>query len=278
MRSYYDKHLDPEKLPTSEDLEILEVTEQAKGVFDRNLAVKFAPAISELEGLVYPGVADPKITITTKVSTSEILKHDSAVQYALSKNDETLKLPEKYNGLGYQNLISMVFDLMSFRDSWMRVGKAQQGKNTQDIIEPLHLVLVEEPEAHLHMQVQQVFIRKAYSVLRNHEFLLKCAKAESKHIWFCCNRKYSRCIQTKFTDLQYESYIGKCEKLGEMLCGYPNQIIGDNGNLVNRLFVIEKTFKNRAEAMEDMAQFQKTKTLTFQRFFAEILNDIFGDS
>ena len=74
----------------------------------------------------------------------------------------------------------------------------------------------------------------------NDPYQLKCAKAESKHIWFCCNRKYSRCIQTKFTDLQYESYIGKYEKLGEMLCGYPNQIIGDNGNLVNRLFVIEK--------------------------------------
>ena len=35
-------------------------------------------------------------------------------------------------------------------------------------IEPLHIILVEEPEAHLHAQVQQVFIRKAYDVLRNH--------------------------------------------------------------------------------------------------------------
>ena len=34
----------------------------------------------------------------TKVMTSETLKHDSAVQYALSKTDNTLKLPEKYNG------------------------------------------------------------------------------------------------------------------------------------------------------------------------------------
>ena len=50
--------------------------------------------------------------------TSETLKHDSAVQYALSKTDNTLKLPEKYNGLGYQNLISMVFDLM-----WIIIGK-----------------------------------------------------------------------------------------------------------------------------------------------------------
>lgn len=32
----------------------------------------------------------------------------------------------------------------------------------------MHLVLIEEPEAHLHVQVQQVFVRKAYDVLRNH--------------------------------------------------------------------------------------------------------------
>ncbi|WP_435522877.1 ATP-dependent nuclease [Chryseobacterium indoltheticum] len=45
-----------------------------------------------------------------------------------------------------------------------------RGKNLEDneIIEPLHLVLIEEPEAHLHAQVQQVFIKKAYDVLRNH--------------------------------------------------------------------------------------------------------------
>ena len=209
MRSYYDKHLDPEKLPTSEDLEILEVTEQARGVFDKNLAAKFAPAISELEGLGYPGVADPKITITTKVSTSEILKHDSAVHYALSKNDDTLKLPEKYNGLGYQNLISMVFDLMSFRDSWMRVGKARLGKNTQDTIEPLHVVLVEEPEAHLHMQVQQVFIRKAYSVLRNHKFLKENKNFATQLVISTHSSHIAR--ETNFADLRYFKRLPECE-------------------------------------------------------------------
>jgi len=208
MRSYYDKHLDPEKLPTSEDLEILEVTEQARGVFDKNLSDKFAPAISELEGLGYPGVTDPKITITTKVSTSETLKHDSAVQYALSKNDETLKLPEKYNGLGYQNLISMVFDLMSFRDSWMRVGKARQTQDAPDTIEPLHLVLVEEPEAHLHMQVQQVFIRKAYSVLRNHKFLKENMNFATQLVISTHSSHIAR--ETDFADLRYFKRLPEC--------------------------------------------------------------------
>ena len=59
----------------------------------------------------------------------------------------------------------MIFQLMSFRDAWMRVGKASKGTEATSI-EPLHLVLVEEPEAHLHAQVQQVFIKKAYQVLR----------------------------------------------------------------------------------------------------------------
>lgn len=208
MRSYYDKHLDPEKLPTPNDLEILEVTEQARGVFDKNLADKFAPAISELEGLGYPGVTDPKITITTKVSTSETLKHDSAVQYALSKNDGSLKLPEKYNGLGYQNLISMVFNLMSFRDSWMRVGKARQVQDDTDTIEPLHLVLVEEPEAHLHMQVQQVFVRKAYSVLRNHEFLKSNKNFTTQLVISTHSSHIAR--ETNFADLRYFKRLPEC--------------------------------------------------------------------
>ena len=83
-----------------------------------------------------------------------------------------MRLPEDSNGLGYQNLISMVFRLMSFRDAWMRVGKAKSKADAEEtIIAPLHLVLIEEPEAHLHTQVQQVFIRQAYRILRNHPML-----------------------------------------------------------------------------------------------------------
>lgn len=168
IRGYYDKHLDPEKTPSPEDLSILVATEQARKVFDQNLETKFEPAIKELEELGYPGVINPQITISSKVTTTEMLKHDSAVQYSLGEKEEGFMLPEKYNGLGYQNLISIVFDLITFRDGWMRKGKAS---TADEIIEPLQLVLVEEPEAHLHVQVQQVFIRKAYSILRNHEKL-----------------------------------------------------------------------------------------------------------
>jgi len=203
MRGYYDKHLDPEKTPSSEDLDILLATEAARVVFDKGLAIKFSVATKELESLGYPGMTDPKITITTKVNTGEALRHESAVQYALSKSDADMKLPEKYNGLGYQNLISMVFDLMSFRDGWMRVGKAVHSQTKGDaVIEPLHLVLVEEPEAHLHMQVQQVFIREAYKVLRNHTSLGKSTYFSTQLIISTHSSHIAREIED-FANLRY---------------------------------------------------------------------------
>ena len=202
LRNYYDKHLDPEKVPSPEDLDILQATENAREVFDKNLIDKFKPAIQELETLGYPGIADPKLTISTKMTTGETLKHDAAVQYSLSKSDQTLKLPEKYNGLGYQNLISMVFGLMRFRDDWMREGKASQTQKEDNLaIEPLHLVLVEEPEAHLHVQVQQVFIRKAYDVLTNHK-LIKSNNNFSTQLLISTHSSHIA-RESDFADLRY---------------------------------------------------------------------------
>ncbi len=162
LRAYYDKHLNPTLEPTEKDIDALESINNAQDDFDKNLKESFKTSLSELEGLNYPGFGNPQIQLSTKVSTSDGLQHDSAVKYYLDKD---LSLPEKYNGLGYQNLISIIFKLIRFRDEWMRVGK--NAITDDEIIEPLHLVLIEEPEAHLHAQVQQVFIKKAYDVLRN---------------------------------------------------------------------------------------------------------------
>lgn len=102
LRNYYDKHLDPENEPSPEDLKTLKAMEKAKEAFNATLSNKFHDAILELEDLGYPGVNDPKITIESKVSASDTLKHDAAVQYALTSNPkDNMKLPEKYNGLGY---------------------------------------------------------------------------------------------------------------------------------------------------------------------------------
>lgn len=176
LRTYYTKHLDPFQTPDVADLAALQAIEAAQEAFDKRLHASFADAFTEVEGMGYPGVTDPKLKITSKLKAVDGLNHDSAVSFEIQMVSKAgaavpiLRLPESYNGLGYQNLISMIFRLMSFRDAWMRVGKASKS-STESKIEPLHLVLVEEPEAHLHAQVQQVFINKAYKVLRDHDHL-----------------------------------------------------------------------------------------------------------
>lgn len=176
LRSYYAQHLDPFDTPEAKDLEALQALHKAEAAFGKRLAIGFSDALKELEAIGYPGVTDPKLTITTSIKPMDGLKHASAVQYEvpthLTDKQGTHRLPEESNGLGYQNLVSIVFALMSFRDKWMKVGKASKAATAEDaLIPPLHLVLVEEPEAHLHAQVQQVFINQAYAVLRKHDKL-----------------------------------------------------------------------------------------------------------
>lgn len=226
LRRYFSKHLNPSDAPDASDIEALMAIEAAKTVFNEKLKMSFKPAVGELEGLSYPGFSDPRISILSKIDPRDSIDHETAVQFDLPGAD-LLSLPEKYNGLGYQNLISMVFNLIRFRDEWMRVGKAAKAQVTKDAaIEPLHVILVEEPEAHLHAQVQQVFIKKAYKVLRNHSSLVGSSfntqmivSTHSSHIAheldFSCLRYFRREPATKKGEIPTATVINLSGTFGD---------------------------------------------------------------
>ncbi|MDR4471399.1 MAG: hypothetical protein MRJ92_01705 [Nitrospira sp.] len=73
--------------------------------------------------------------MSTRLKASGGLNHSAAISFEVDMVAEVgvampiLRLPEANNGLGYQNLISMIFRLMSFRDAWMRVSKASKGRD-----------------------------------------------------------------------------------------------------------------------------------------------------
>ncbi|PSU85216.1 ATP-dependent endonuclease [Photobacterium phosphoreum] len=170
LNEYYKRHLNPSDMPEAEDLGALEAIEKAQIEFDKRLDTAFEKTLGEIKELGYPGFTDPDIKLSSRLNPIDTLEHDAAVVFDVRKQnfgDNTFSLPEQYNGLGYKNLIHIIFQLITFRDRWLRVGKIGKKRSDEDIaIEPIHLVLIEEPEAHLHAQVQQVFIRKAYKVLR----------------------------------------------------------------------------------------------------------------
>ncbi|MCC4270118.1 AAA family ATPase [Marinobacter nauticus] len=172
LREYYDHILNPEDFPEVQDLEVLGQQQTLENEFTKRLNSQFAAPFKELEDMGYPGIGgNPTVEIAAKISGTDALKKASSIQYRFHKAEEEF-IPESYLGLGYQNLIYLTFRLLEFRDKWMRVGKSvSSGGNVEEQIEPIHLVLVEEPEVNLHAQVQRVFVSKAYGTLRNHPHL-----------------------------------------------------------------------------------------------------------
>jgi predicted ATP-dependent endonuclease of OLD family len=173
VAAYYSKHLDFDQKPEPADLDAIQATQHASEMFDERLQKAFKSPLDEVARMGYPGGANPRVVIRTDLRLVDGLKHISVLRYQMGDapeeaNELQLDLPEGMNGLGYQNLVLMIFNLMSFRDARNRVGKASISLSASDQtpeIKPLHLVLIEEPEAHLHPQVQQVFINHAYQTL-----------------------------------------------------------------------------------------------------------------
>lgn len=169
LREYYERILNPEDFPETDDLSVLGQQQKLEKDFTDRLNTQFEVPLKELEDMGYPGIGgNPTVEISAKISGTDALQKSSSVRYRFDKMEEEF-LPESYLGLGYQNLIYLTFRLLEFRDKWMRVGKsASSESNAEERIEPIHLVLLEEPEVNLHAQVQRVFVSKAYNTLRNH--------------------------------------------------------------------------------------------------------------
>jgi len=169
LREYYEHILNPEDFPEADDLKVLGQQQELENDFSKRLNVQFESPFTELQNMGYPGIGgNPAVEISAIISGTDALQETSSVRYRFDKKDEEF-LPENYLGLGYQNLIYLTFRLLEFRDKWMRVGKsASSGDNAEEQIEPIHLILLEEPEVNLHAQVQRVFVSKAYDTLRNH--------------------------------------------------------------------------------------------------------------
>ncbi|GGK19057.1 ATP-dependent endonuclease [Yeosuana aromativorans] len=96
---------------------------------------------------------DSTIKIESSLQHRELLSGNTTVMY---KHNDT-SLPEYNNGLGYMNLISMIFQI----EILIQEFKKKKDEKPADI----NLLFIEEPEAHTHPQMQYVFIKNIKSLL-----------------------------------------------------------------------------------------------------------------
>ena len=126
---------------------------------DKNLTGIYDGIFSDIiKKIADLGGMHQKETIIKVVSTlqhRDLLKGNTTVVYEHDQRN----LPENYNGLGYMNLISMIFEISLIVERMKRA----QSRRPADI----NLLFIEEPEAHTHPQMQYVFIKNIKKLLSN---------------------------------------------------------------------------------------------------------------
>lgn len=138
--------------------DLVEAVANAQADLDQKIRDALAPSVEDVKILGYPGLHDPhEIHFRTRIQTADLLDHGTAVQYRMSKDSVDDLLPEYSIGLGYQNLQSLSYQLVSFKAARLNPTKGSPA--------PVHIVMIEEPEAHLHVQVQRIFSDKAHKLI-----------------------------------------------------------------------------------------------------------------
>lgn len=95
-------------------------------------------------GFGYPNIEELKLGVTTQLSIDDQIKNQTKLSYISGSANESL--PSSHNGLGYKNLIKMEFLLAAFAKDIEKRGVAC-----------VPLLFIEEPESHMHPQMQTAF-------------------------------------------------------------------------------------------------------------------------
>lgn len=162
MTSIFQKELDGSLVDIEKDIE--ELKEKCKNIKNQSQET-INDLLSKIveKSLVfgYPSSDELQLTARTNIDLEKQIQTSANLFYKTNNDDKEI-LPDKYNGLGYKNLIKIVFKLTEF--SVLLKEKK---------IVSIPVVYIEEPEAHMHPQMQQRFI----------EYIDKfCSSLETKNI------------------------------------------------------------------------------------------------
>ncbi len=89
----------------------------------------------------------PELSVVSEFEAERVIAGNAHLYYSDASTGR--RLPEAHNGLGYSKLIFTILQFISFYEELKRMKPRP----------PIQAVFVEEPEAHLHPQMQYVFVK-----------------------------------------------------------------------------------------------------------------------
>lgn len=144
ITSFFDvseEDIDPEVL--DEVRELRKLVEDSNKNVQRRSDELLSRVVHNAVGFGYPNGEELQLGVMTQLKIDDQIKNKTKLSYMASASSESL--PSTHNGLGYKNLIKMEFLLASFAKEVEKYGAS------------LPLLFIEEPESHMHPQMQHTF-------------------------------------------------------------------------------------------------------------------------
>lgn len=107
-----------------------------------------------------------EVSISSDFDIESVLRKNTKLNYVLGK----VNLSESYNGLGVSNLVYIYIRIQLFLNS------------VKDKNKPLNILFLEEPESHLHPQLQSTFFDKVISPLVEGDEIVNIISTHSSYI------------------------------------------------------------------------------------------------
>lgn len=145
ITSYFNANIDEIDSAVSTEIKILrKVVEDANKNIQKQSDALLSSVVNKAVGFGYPNAEELQLGVSTELKIDEQIMKYTKLTYMSDAIGETL--PSSHNGLGYKNLIKIEFLLADYAQ------KIKQGN-----IACIPLLFIEEPESHMHPQMQHAF-------------------------------------------------------------------------------------------------------------------------
>ena len=162
---YYQKIMKESNIISEKDTFKNSISSIQKNLNENYLKI-FKELIEQINENVMNNEEKQKVEIISEFDIEEILKRNSKLRYYMDE----LMLPESYNGLGYSNMMYMFIKIITYKHKVIRDNRI------------FNILFIEEPESHLHPQMQQTFLSKIDDILGKDKNIYKIITTHSSYI------------------------------------------------------------------------------------------------